>query len=205
MHMVVPRPEPFEPFLQFTPPVRSYSALRAAIRAAYRRPEPDCLEPLLAAATLVSAEREQMCTLARRLVEALRARPSIGLIEGLIQEYSLSTQEGVALMCLAEALLRIPDNAIRDALIADKIGCGDWRSLLGSNRSLFINAATWGLIVTGKLTGASSDIGGGCSVDPRDRTQRRTYHTSRHRHLHAHEGRAVRQEEGNPRAHLNMH
>lgn len=159
MHIVDPQLEPFKPFLQFTPPIRSYSALRAAIHAAYRRPEPDCLEPLLAAATLASAEREQTCTLARRLVEALRARRSIGLIERLIQEYSLSTQEGIALMCLAEALLRIPDNATRDALIADKIGGGDWRSHLGSNRSLFINAATWGLIVAGKLTGASADTG----------------------------------------------
>ena len=63
-----------------------------------------------------------------------------------MQEYSLSSQEGVALMCLAEALLRIPDAATRDALIRDKIGGGDWKAHLGRERSLFVNAATWGLL-----------------------------------------------------------
>src|SRR5229473_1929174 len=60
-------------------------------------------------------------------------------------------------MCLAEALLRIPDSATRDALIRDKIGGGDWRSHLGHSPSLFVNAATWGLVVTGKLTGTTSE------------------------------------------------
>jgi delta 1-pyrroline-5-carboxylate dehydrogenase len=68
-------------------------------------------------------------------------------VEGLIHEYSLSSQEGVALMCLAEALLRIPDAATRDALIRDKISSGDWRSHVGQSPSLFVNAATWGLVV----------------------------------------------------------
>ena len=69
-----------------------------------------------------------------------------------MQEYSLSSQEGVALMCLAEALLRIPDDATRDALIRDKIADGDWRRISATSPSLFVNAATWGLVVTGKLT-----------------------------------------------------
>jgi RHH-type proline utilization regulon transcriptional repressor/proline dehydrogenase/delta 1-pyrroline-5-carboxylate dehydrogenase len=69
----------------------------------------------------------------------------------LVKEYSLSTQEGVALMCLAEALLRIPDNATRNALIRDKITSGNWSAHLGEDRSIFVNAATWGLVVTGKL------------------------------------------------------
>ncbi len=63
-----------------------------------------------------------------------------------MHEYSLSSQEGVALMCLAEALLRIPDMATRDALIRDKIATGDWRAHIGGGRSLFVNAATWGLV-----------------------------------------------------------
>jgi RHH-type proline utilization regulon transcriptional repressor/proline dehydrogenase/delta 1-pyrroline-5-carboxylate dehydrogenase len=62
----------------------------------------------------------------------------------MLQEFSLSSDEGVALMCLAEALLRIPDAATRDALIRDKIGRGDWRAHLGGSDSPFINAATWG-------------------------------------------------------------
>ena len=69
-----------------------------------------------------------------------------------MQEYALSSDEGIALMCLAEALLRIPDPDTRDALIRDKIGGGDWRSHVGHSPSLFVNAATWGLVVTGRLT-----------------------------------------------------
>ncbi len=78
-------------------------------------------------------------------------------MDGLIQEYALSSQEGVALMCLAEALLRIPDIGTRDALIRDKIAPGDWRAHLGRSPSLFVNAATWGLVVTGRLTATSSE------------------------------------------------
>ena len=70
-----------------------------------------------------------------------------------MREYALSSQEGVALMCLAEALLRIPDAATRDALIADKIGGGEWRAHLGQSPSPFVNAATWGLLITGRLVG----------------------------------------------------
>ncbi|MFX5578846.1 hypothetical protein ABTD84_20540, partial [Acinetobacter baumannii] len=69
------------------------------------------------------------------------------------------SQEGVALMCLAEALLRIPDKATRDALIRDKISSGDWKSHLGHSSSVFVNAATWGLLVTGHLTSTSSETG----------------------------------------------
>ena len=72
-------------------------------------------------------------------------------MQGLLQEFSLSSQEGVALMCLAEALLRIPDPATRDALIRDKISTGQWHAHLGRSPSLFVNAATWGLLLTGKL------------------------------------------------------
>ena len=70
-----------------------------------------------------------------------------------MREYALSSQEGVALMCLAEALLRIPDGATRDALIADKVGGGEWRAHVGQSPSPFVNAATWGLLITGRLVG----------------------------------------------------
>lgn len=66
------------------------------------------------------------------------------MVQGLLQEFSLSSQEGVALMCLAEALLRIPDKATRDALIRDKISNGNWQSHIGRSPSLFVNAATRG-------------------------------------------------------------
>ena len=148
-----------KPFADFAPPVREQSPLRRAITAAYRRSEPDCLAPLIEQATMPAAERSAAREMARALITALRAKRNGGGVEGLVQEFSLSSQEGVALMCLAEALLRIPDDATRDALIRDKIASGDWKSHIGGGRSLFVNAASWGLVVTGKLLGSVDDRG----------------------------------------------
>ncbi len=148
---------PQAPFAEFAPPVRPQSTLRQAITAAYRRPETEALPALVEAATLDTATRAAAAKTARKLIEALRAKHKGSGVEGLVQEYSLSSQEGVALMCLAEALLRIPDTATRDALIRDKIADGDWKSHIGGGRSLFVNAATWGLVVTGKLTSTVND------------------------------------------------
>ena len=145
------------PFTGFAPPIREQSALRRAITAAYRRPETECLPPLLTAAKLPPASKQEIAATGRKLIEALRAKHKGTGVEGLVQEYSLSSQEGVALMCLAEALLRIPDTATRDALIRDKVADGNWKSHLGEGRSLFVNAATWGLVVTGKLTSTVND------------------------------------------------
>src|SRR5690606_17669420 len=114
-------------------------------------PEPEALAPLIEAATLPDNIRTAGRDTARALVLALRGKRSGSGVDGLVQEYSLSSQEGVALMCLAEALLRIPDSATRDALIRDKIAGGNWKSHIGGERSLFVNAATWGLVVTGRL------------------------------------------------------
>ena len=91
------------------------------------------------------------------MVAKLRAKTRSSGVEGLIHEYSLSSQEGVALMCLAEALLRIPDAATRDALIRDKLSPGDWRAHVGQSPSLFVNAATWGLVLTGRLVTTTSE------------------------------------------------
>ena len=147
------------PFADFAPPIRTQDVLRQAITAAYRRPEADCLAPLLTAATLPDDVRAKARQTAFNLVTALRAKPRGSGVEALVQEYALSSQEGVALMCLAEALLRIPDDATRDALIRDKIAHGDWRAHVGQGRSLFVNAATWGLVVTGKLVDPVNDSG----------------------------------------------
>ena len=148
-----------QPFLEFAQNVQPQTVLRARITAAYRRPEPECLPLLISEATLPPPMADQARQLARKLVEALRGKRRGGGVEGLIHEYSLSSQEGVALMCLAEALLRIPDRATRDALIRDKISVGDWHSHVGNSPSLFVNAATWGLVVTGRLTTTSSESG----------------------------------------------
>ena len=143
----------------FAPPIRPQTALRQAITAAYRRDEKECLQPLLQAARFDDALKADIRQTATSLISALRSKGGRSGVEGLVHEYSLSSQEGVALMCLAEALLRIPDDATRDALIRDKIADGDWKSHLGGERSLFVNAATWGLVVTGKLTSTVNDQG----------------------------------------------
>ncbi|WP_369861671.1 trifunctional transcriptional regulator/proline dehydrogenase/L-glutamate gamma-semialdehyde dehydrogenase, partial [Acidovorax sp. HMWF029] len=135
--------------------------LRAAITAATRRPEPEALAPLLAQARLPADQAASAEQLALRIAKALRERKAsagrAGIVQGLLQEFSLSSQEGVALMCLAEALLRIPDKATRDALIRDKISNGQWDAHLGKSPSLFVNAATWGLLITGKLVATHSE------------------------------------------------
>ena len=135
--------------------------LRAAITAATRMPEPDAVAPLLAQACLPAATAQAVQDMALGLTQKLRERKAgggkSGLVQGLLQEFSLSSQEGIALMCLAEALLRIPDTATRDALIRDKIKDGDWHSHLGKSPSLFVNAAAWGLLLTGKLVATHSE------------------------------------------------
>src|SRR5476649_2144421 len=145
------------PFQAFSESIRPQGPLRDAITSAYRRPESECLPPLIAAAALPLQTMQAATALARTLVMKLRGKPRRGGVEGLIHEYALSSQEGVALMCLAEALLRIPDDATRDALIRDKIGGGDWEAHLGQSPSLFVNAATWGLLLTGKLAATNSE------------------------------------------------
>jgi RHH-type proline utilization regulon transcriptional repressor/proline dehydrogenase/delta 1-pyrroline-5-carboxylate dehydrogenase len=147
------------PFAGFAAPLSAPTPLRAAVTRAYRRAETACVADLLEQATLPDAVRNAAAQTARGLITALRAKHKGSGVEGLVHEYSLSSQEGVALMCLAEALLRIPDTATRDALIRDKIATGDWRAHIGGGRSLFVNAATWGLVVTGKLTSTVNDRG----------------------------------------------
>ncbi len=157
------RDEAFErtsrPFAHLARDIRAQTPMRAAITGAYRPAETACVPPLIAAAKLDAAQERHASAVARRVVEALRAKPKRGGVEGLVREYALSSAEGVALMCLAEALLRVPDSATRDALIRDKIGSGDWHSHVGHSPSLFVNAATWGLVVTGKLTGSVNETG----------------------------------------------
>ena len=133
----------------------------AALQARCRPAEAEALAPLLALARGDAARQRRTHALACQLAGALRERKGgagrAGLVQSLLQEFSLSSQEGVALMCLAEALLRIPDKATRDALIRDKIGNGQWDAHLGKSPSLFVNAATWGLLLTGKLVATHSE------------------------------------------------
>jgi len=137
--------------------------LREAITGAYRLPEAQAVGLVLEAARLPGEMAGKVHALALRIAAALRSRKAgagrEGIVQGLLQEYALSSQEGIALMCLAEALLRIPDPATRDSLIRDKIAHGHWHSHLGQSPSLFVNAASWGLLLTGKLVATHSEAG----------------------------------------------
>lgn len=126
------------------------SPLRQAITDHTRAAENPLIEQLSHGATPTEAEAPLVHSIASELVQGLRTDKNSGIVQDLVQKYDLSTEEGVALMCLAEALLRIPDNATRDALIRDKIGNGNWISQIDRKSPLFVNAATWGLVVSGK-------------------------------------------------------
>ena len=127
--------------------------------------EADVLAALLASQPLSDKDRQIVATRAAALVDAARASArKQGVVESFLKEFSLGTREGLALMCLAEALLRTPDADTRDRLIAEKISMADWASHLGKSDSLFVNASTWGLMLTGKLVDvdedAKRDVGG---------------------------------------------
>ena len=133
---------------------------RTALRLAYRMEEEACLAQRLGQAAPASAVHEQASLIAARLVEGARARKASGL-DAFLQTYGLGTDEGIALMCLAEALLRVPDAATADALIHDKLGGVDWSEHVGESSSTFVNAATFSLMLTGQvLHQRRADAGG---------------------------------------------
>jgi RHH-type proline utilization regulon transcriptional repressor/proline dehydrogenase/delta 1-pyrroline-5-carboxylate dehydrogenase len=129
---------------------------RAAIAPLYRIAEPDILVRLAARARLSPPARSRVVAEAGALMAALRAPGRAGWIDRFLQEYSLSSDEGAALLGLAEAYLRVPDPGTADALIRDKLGQGDWRSHLGATPSVLVNGATLGLILAQSLTDASA-------------------------------------------------
>lgn len=113
--------------------------------------EGEAVERLLALADLSGQDREAISQEAANLVRAVRAEADPRLMEAFLSAYGLSTKEGVALMCLAETLLRVPDADTMDDLIRDKIAPHDWSSHSGSSSSIFVNASTWGLMLTGRV------------------------------------------------------
>jgi RHH-type proline utilization regulon transcriptional repressor/proline dehydrogenase/delta 1-pyrroline-5-carboxylate dehydrogenase len=127
--------------------------LRAeAISRLYVADETQAVRLLNEGARLPAAETAEILETARELVENVRARRNeLGGLDAFISEYDLSSQEGIALMCLAEALLRIPDAQTADRLIADKLADANFHEHVGTNESLFVNAATWGLMLTGRV------------------------------------------------------
>ena len=128
-------------------------AARARMRTLHRAPEAEVLAGLLSAATLASATRDAVVGRALGLLADLRAAQGDGWVNRFLQQYRLNTAEGVALLSLAEAFLRVPDADTADALIRDKIGTADWAQHAGVSDSALVNSATWGLVITRALMG----------------------------------------------------
>jgi RHH-type transcriptional regulator, proline utilization regulon repressor / proline dehydrogenase / delta 1-pyrroline-5-carboxylate dehydrogenase len=132
--------------------------LRAALTAAWLRDEDEQVRALLSEIQLDADARERIQATAIDLVERVRKRAvDQGAIEAFMREYDLSSEEGVLLMCVAEALLRIPDSETADRLIRDKLGEADWGKHVGQSDSLFVNASTWGLMLTGHMVNLAEE------------------------------------------------
>lgn len=132
--------------------------LRDLITKAYRMDEAECLNKLIAQATLPESNLTHISAIASQLVTETREyKKRQGKIDTLLHQYDLSTEEGIALMCLAEALLRIPDKATMDKFISDKLSTVDWKNHLHKDNSLFVNSATWSLLLTGKVYAPTLD------------------------------------------------
>jgi len=129
------------------------SSARASMAKLYRAPEPEVLKPLLDRAALTPESRGRVLGHASGLLADLRAAQTKGWVNQFLQEYRLNSSEGVALLSLAEAFLRVPDPETADLLIADKLGDADWRAHTGESNSSLVNIATWGLVVGRALVG----------------------------------------------------
>lgn len=128
------------------------TTLRDAITAAYRMDETISVNSLLPQASFSEDALQRIMKTAHKLVLGTRdARHKQGGLDAFLRQYDLSSEEGIALMCLAEALLRIPDKTTVDRLISDKISTADWEQHLNGGKTLFVNAATWSLLLTGKI------------------------------------------------------
>jgi RHH-type proline utilization regulon transcriptional repressor/proline dehydrogenase/delta 1-pyrroline-5-carboxylate dehydrogenase len=138
------------------------SSIGAAINGLFLAPEESVVRERAKLARLDAAGQAAVEQRALQLVEAVRAeKPSGGGLDAFLRQYNLASREGVILMCLAEALLRIPDAETADRLIADKISAGSWDQYLGESDSLFVNASTWGLMLTGSIVDVDrGEVGG---------------------------------------------
>ncbi len=134
------------------------SPLRQRITSAYLRDESEHLDELLAQALLPPSEQAQVQATAVALVQRTRIRAADpAMVEAFMREYDLSSEEGVLLMCVAEALLRIPDQDTANRLIRDKLGDADWDAHVGRSTSVLVNASTWGLMLTGRIVNLADE------------------------------------------------
>ncbi|MFK5998131.1 MAG: bifunctional proline dehydrogenase/L-glutamate gamma-semialdehyde dehydrogenase PutA [Rhodobacterales bacterium] len=137
----------------------SLAPYRTKIRKNHLSDEQKCVHALIRSAGLSADERGKTVQRAAQIVEGIRAEKSPGLMEVFLAEYGLSTSEGVALMCLAEALLRVPDAKTMDDLIEDKLSAKSWNRHVGHSDSSLVNASTWALMLTGKVLSAKEEAG----------------------------------------------
>lgn len=139
--------------------MKDISTIRQDIRLAHLANEQDLLKQLAAKARIQPELRAQITERAVKLIEDIRSDDKPALLEVFLAEYGLSTDEGVALMCLAEALMRVPDAETMDELIEDKIAPSSWEDHKGHSSSLLVNASTWGLMLTGKVLDSDKSDG----------------------------------------------
>lgn len=133
-------------------------SIRQKIREFYRISESQAIEHILPEAEVSMRARSRAWERARNMVLRIRdEQEGHGGVDALLNEYSLSTEEGIVLMCLAEALLRVPDKGTQDELIRDKLSKGQWSSHLGNSDSLFVNASAWGLMFTGNMVNYANE------------------------------------------------
>lgn len=133
-------------------PLPKSTPLRDTITNAYRMDETECIQRLLPLASFPDVNRARIANIAKQLIIETRAhKKKQGKMDALLHQYDLSTDEGIALMCLAEALLRVPDKATMDKFISDKISTVEWKNHLSTENDFFVNAATWSLLLTGKI------------------------------------------------------
>ena len=138
--------------MSFVGTLPKFDEQRFAINRLYRADESECVAHLLDALSLTASQRQGIVEQAARWVTELRVEGAgTGGLDAFLQEYDLSSREGVMLMCLAEALLRIPDADTANHLIRDKLSDANWQAHLGDSGSLFVNASTWALMLTGRL------------------------------------------------------
>ncbi|MCY3768311.1 MAG: bifunctional proline dehydrogenase/L-glutamate gamma-semialdehyde dehydrogenase PutA [Gammaproteobacteria bacterium] len=132
---------------------------RTAMYEHYHADETRCVKALLHMLESTESQQRRIESQAAELVEQIRHQnESHGGLDAFLLEFKLSSEEGVALMCLAEALLRVPDTQTADQLIQDKLSDGDWASHLGGSESFFVNASVWGLMLTGKVVSLDKTI-----------------------------------------------
>jgi len=136
----------------FAPEGRTNSSVGEAINRFYLADENEVMREMVDLARVSDDQKQRIRETAVKLVDAVRRnRGRKGGLDAFMKQYDLSSQEGVVLMCLAEALLRVPDSETADKLIADKLLAGNWQEHLGTSGSAFVNASTWGLMLTGRI------------------------------------------------------